>query len=953
MPPHAKRRSSAVVPELPSRLTLADSERALRNLQAISATLPDAIAASLPNLLADSPDPDAALNLFERLCQGAAPGLLKALERHPTLVHYALLIFGYSPYLGDTLIASPDLLEAMAKRAALERSLSREEYEESLNACLEQHGDDPAVLARFKRRAYIRILLRDVLGIATLAETAAEISALADAVIARAVSIAEEVLRSRLQDSPQELTSLVVLGLGKIGGNELNYSSDVDLLFLYDERAKVAGELSTREYFIRLAQQVTELLSQPTAEGPVFRIDLRLRPQGREGEPAVGVRAALRYYSQTAHDWELQAMIKARHIAGDESLARQFIRGVEPQVYKKELNFVAIETALAARRRMAQRRAGGLWARRPQPGVDVKVGRGGIRDIEFLAQCLQRVYGGSEPWLRSSGTLFALQKLHDKGHLSGSDFHQLSSAYEFLRKVEHRLQLRYGQQTHRLPGAAADRIFLYRAIGGEASDKGGAERVAAMVTERMAGVAEIYQRIIHQQQGQSATEFMLTPAGADQPFQQVLRRLAAEAQALHAVAAARGPSAYARKNLQRFLAAVLAEPEALRAVADRPAALERAIVLFETSEHLSDLLIRHPEEIQFLAELPQESGRLFAVEDSARTAVRGDDTLDSVRREFRRQSFRTGARDVLHPRSVFESLAETTAAAEEAIRAAVQIAEAPAQFAVLALGRLGSCEFDLASDADLLFVRHQRASALQATRAAERVVQALAAYTGEGTVFAVDPRLRPSGQEGELVVTPSQLEKYFSWEAQLWEALTYTKLRHIAGEARLGNSAVAVVRQAAGRFQSDFAFTAQLRDMRARLEQSDREPNLKTMVGGFYDIDFIIGTLLVRRGSPDSQADRGNTRRALDSLAARGLLTAEDHALLLGAAELFLTTEHMIRLVLGRPRKWLPAAERPRAAVERLTRAALAQPLSLAGLEHELRSSFTKVRAVFDKLLRK
>ena len=280
-------------------------------------------------------------------------------------------------------------------------------------------------------------MLRDVLGIATLAETTAEISALADVLIEAALH------QAQAEASPRRKLPFSILSLGKLGGNELNYSSDVDLLFLYDETSSDFETASAeRSGAIRLAQHVMELLTRLTREGPVFRIDLRLRPQGSEGEPAVGLHRALHYYANTAHDWELQAMIKARHTAGDEALSREFVRGVQPFVYREELNFAAIETALATRRKMGRRRAGGLWARRPPQGIDVKVGRGGIRDIEFLVQCLQRVYGGAEPWLRSRGTLFALQKLHDKGHLSGKDFHELSTAYEFLREVEHRLQLR-------------------------------------------------------------------------------------------------------------------------------------------------------------------------------------------------------------------------------------------------------------------------------------------------------------------------------------------------------------------------------------------------------------------------------------------------------------------------------------------------------------------------------
>ena len=258
------------------------------------------------------------------------------------------------------------------------------------------------------------------------------------------------------------------------------------------------ASITNREYFVRLSQQLTEILSRPTTEGSVFRIDLRLRPQGNEGELAISLANALRYYSDTAHDWERQALIKVRHSAGDLALARQFIRGVQPQVYSEKINFPALKTALVAREKIDRKRRKQIAAEGHE-SIDVKVDRGGIRDIEFLVQCLQRLYGGAEPWLRSGGTLFSLQKLHDKRHISGRDFHELTSAYSFLRHLEHRLQLREGQQIHRLPRSEPELQVLQRSMSGLAPGYNVSE-LASSVRERMAAVAQIYQRVIYQQQ---------------------------------------------------------------------------------------------------------------------------------------------------------------------------------------------------------------------------------------------------------------------------------------------------------------------------------------------------------------------------------------------------------------------------------------------------------------------
>jgi glutamate-ammonia-ligase adenylyltransferase len=323
-----------------------DAALAEQNLARIRARLPAAACDALPNLLADSTDPDSALNLLERLCAVAEEPVLKlfarSTPRDQALLHYVIELFAHSQFLGETLIQNPDLLHTLAREKNLDRSHGREDYREHFArfASRSLETDVSLLLARFKKREYVRIVLRDVLGIATLAEVTAEISALSDVLIEEALRTAAADLQKRY-GAPHSLDAqgravepaFTVLSLGKLGGNELNYSSDIDLLYLFgDGEPREPKETTNREYFIRLAQQVTETLGKVTAEGQVFRIDLRLRPQGREGEPAIALSNAQRYYSERAHDWELQALIKVRHSAGDVALAREFIRGVQPGV---------------------------------------------------------------------------------------------------------------------------------------------------------------------------------------------------------------------------------------------------------------------------------------------------------------------------------------------------------------------------------------------------------------------------------------------------------------------------------------------------------------------------------------------------------------------------------------------------------------------------------------------
>jgi len=606
--------------------------------------------------------------------------------------------------------------------------------------------------------------------------------------------------------------------------------------------------------------------------------------------------------------------------------------------------------------------------------IDVKIDNGGIRDIEFLVQCLQRVYGGTEPWLRSGGTLFSLQKLHDKRHISGKEFHDLTSAYEFLRHLEHRLQLRQGQQTHRLPSTDPELQVLQRcmAMQGVVEQPGG---LVENVRSRMATVSEIYQRVIYQQQNRRQSEIMdaefqlrstpeVTPA--DQSNQQLLERLAVDAPQIYETARLHQLSTYARKNFFRFLSSAFTSSERYGEVLRNPRAMGRALSLFENSEYLTDILVRHPEEIASLAEFDDAPSRVgsayFFDELLGGSHISGDpifahvasaasshnEKLSLLRRHYRHRVFSSGARDLYELRSVYESLPATTAIAEDAISAAYRIAGAPAGLAVMALGRLGSGEFDVLSDADVFFVCGESHDKVALTKAAEQMVHVLSAYTQDGMVFPVDARLRPRGAEGELLITPTQLEFYFEQEAQPWEALMYTKMRQVAGAPELARRANHATEALYARMRNMPEFLMAVREMRERLQAMEGgEPSFKNSVGAIYDIDFISEYLLIRNGITNKG---GSLRDRLWRCVAAGILPKAQAAELDHAAELFRTVEHMVRLTLGRARKWLPATEHARKATQLLTSQILNREFP-DGLEQELQQTCARVREIYDCML--
>jgi glutamine synthetase adenylyltransferase len=390
-------------------------------------------------------------------------------------------------------------------------------------------------------------------------------------------------------------------------------------------------------------------------------------------------------------------------------------------------------------------------------------------------------------------------------------------------------------------------------------------------------------------------------------------------------------SQHARRNLDRFLSSAGTTSERYGAVLRSPQAVERAVTIFEFSEYLTDILVRHPAEVSLLENIEDRSssgeGDLFA--DDAPEASANEDpvfaylaqkkvdraeAMSILRRHYRRRTFLSGALDLFRVRGVFDSLNDNTAAADAAIQAALAIATSEAGFSVMGLGRLGAREFDLLSDADVLFVCDVSCNKENVRRVAERLMEALTAYTRDGTVFPVDARLRPHGREGELIVTPAQMAAYFKDEAQPWEALTYLKLRYIAGDREVANRALREVQTGITEVARRPNFERHLQDVRARLERSEGAQNFKSGPGGTYDLDYLAGSLQARH----QLWLAGSLRARLQLLYGHGLLSADEHAQLAESAGFLRTVEHVVRLVTGRARKWLPVAEHPRRAEQKL-----------------------------------
>jgi glutamate-ammonia-ligase adenylyltransferase len=869
-----------------------------------------------------------------------------------------------------------DVLEALPSGSPPRALPTREDLEEELARFHLRHSslDLAVVLRRFKHREVARLALSDFLHLADLAAITRALSLLADVILDRAVRAARGALearhgrptarddRGRVEDA-----GFVVLGLGKLGGEELNYSSDIDIVYLYgrdgETTGAAAGGMPNRLFFARLAAEVTRLIGGSGPGGEVFRVDLNLRPGGRDGDLAMPLGAAVAYYRSWAESWERQALIKARPVAGDLDLGRRFVDAVTPLVFPERPDpSLAVDIGAMKDRIDDALRLEGHGER------DVKLGRGGIRELEFAVQALQLQRAGADPWLRQGNTLLALHRLSTRGLVGLAEYAALQDAYTFLRHVEHRLQLVGNRQTALLPAAPeawrplARLLFLpspvredetdlfasalerhrivvrafydsvigaaaQRALQGEAPDllldRLDDEAIRARLEAAGFSDAGSLLRPVH------ALRRVLEPARLPADVLQGLRRAGpALLRAAH-----EGPSPRrALQHLEALFAQLAGDPEALRRFLlhrERPAATVR---LMSRSDLLAGLLLRQPDMLGILedrAHLVRAMAPGDLRHDLLHAARSDEDGAAALRR--RQQAFLTiiVLRDLNRQAGLRETLLALSDLADAAVAACLDLAcltvdreaaEAARGLSVLGLGRLGYRELDYGSDLDLLFVHaasgtdpaRERAAA---SRACESVVRFLSTLSRDGQMYRVDLRLRPSGSKGEMVHSPEGLLAYFRESADVWEMQSFLKARAVAGRLDLGDAARtaaerAILDRSGALSPGDLAFA--VRDMRRRLAEAWKGPpesrRPKHGPGGLSDVDFAIEFLQLRHGvvSPDEK----DTPRLLGTLRDRGHLDPAAYAALYEGERFLRRLDHEVRLLHGRALEALPADPR-------------------------------------------
>ena len=923
--------------------------RAMREIGELSRSLPPAALNRFDLLLATSAAPEEGLRYFARLRE-QHPSFFQRLTLSTAGLIYLIAVFTHSHFLSEEILEHPGWAEQLLEAADLHQVLTAEAMREILESELPPGPPSTLELARFRRRQMLRVLIRDVLGFGTLPEITGELTALADTIVEAAYERIQRQMIAQFgvpRTASGEEARFAVIALGKMGGNELNYSSDIDLMFLYSANGETDGaeRITNKEFFKLAANQLTELLSTYTAEGMCYRVDLRLRPDGSLGEVCISLEGAEQYYAQRARDWELQMMIKARVAAGDRVTGRALLDFVEPRTYSTTLDFSAIEALSGTRERLNEKLAARQRLKKStsETAIDVKLERGGIRDIEFLVQCLQRLHGGAEPWVRHGGTMLALARLQDKGFLSGAEYGRLASAYQFLRHLEHRLQFADDRQTHILPADEETLDLLGRRMPGG----GSAAWLLQQTKSHFEQVIEIYERVVHWRGRTGAVEPLPAP-GPGHPPGNVVRALEQRAPRL-SDALARADLRRGYKPFEHFLERLTADPALLEELDADPKLASLTLDLFEHSQYFGEELIRTPE-------LLEELGRAAEPGSAAPPS-----SMVELRRWYRREMIRIQAASIGVPEPIFDTLARTSGLADAVIPRAYEIAIAETRAArppadpryepsnqmwIIALGRLGVHEFDLASDADLVFVlADSDAAELHFwTRVAERFVDLITAYTGEGVLFAVDARLRPNGGDGPLVLTENSFKDYFERTAEAWEGITYMKSRAVAGDAQRADLFLHQLQELdwrrygqGGRSRTD------LRQMRMKIEKEQGAAHpFKAGRGGYYDIDFILMYLRLKNAGVFFKVL--NTPARIEVLENLGQLNRADAKFLYEAATFYRALDHGVRVLTGHAEAKLPSAEAHVEALGALLRRWTPIPLTAV---NDIRS---RTRAAFERI---
>ncbi|HEY1170795.1 MAG TPA: bifunctional [glutamate--ammonia ligase]-adenylyl-L-tyrosine phosphorylase/[glutamate--ammonia-ligase] adenylyltransferase [Verrucomicrobiae bacterium] len=927
-------------------------------------------------LLLECADPPRARRYWEALLASPAGTTLRRMSVEQCRIIISL--FSASEHLGSLLVAHPEWMLHALKADLLKNPRQPEGLRRDVSSWLDdalrhkQYDHAFQQLRLFKQRESIRIAARDLSRLGSTMEIVRELSDLADICLEVVQRLVQQQLTARLgnpwhqnSNGSWEPTEFCILGLGKLGGQELNYSSDVDLIFLYAEegflfparprKSETGKGISNHQFFTRLAKEFITHVSQLADEGALYRVDVRLRPEGDAGPLVRSLQSYENYYAQWGQIWERMMLLKARPVAGSAALGAEFLEMIQPFRYPRSLNLRILNEVAATKDRIETEvvRSGEL-------DRNVKLGRGGIREIEFIVQTHQVLQGGRNPFLHGAQTIPALKNLVRYRLIPPQEAEQLTAAYCFLRDVEHRLQMENNLQTHTIPAGRKPRERLAALMGFEKLQefedalvthttnvrlifehtlRSESETAPAAIPDDLESNPAVWKRILEARSFrdvdhalQLLTMFVHGPGYVHVSPRTVELALGLVPHLLrycplkpgHASPFPPPPEGKTLSDPDRVLARLDSFIQAYGARmmlyetwTHNPSLFELLLLLFDRSEFLAEVAIRTPDLVEDL----QLSGRLRRSKTADETlndlryGLNDPDQLLWMRRYHQAEQMRLGLRDILGLVDFEHNLTELSALADACLRYALEAVQMRNRleqppFTIIALGKLGGSEINYGSDLDIIFIANDKPDDLpRLQKYAVELMELLSKHTDYGIVFQTDARLRPDGEKGLLVNTLEAYDEYFRQRAQLWEIQSFTRTRIIAGDSTVGEAFQRTASAWTDFSQAAPPVAAYARDwrqqivrMRARIEK-ERTPTdsehlaIKTGAGGLMDAEFLAQIFVLENGWQEP-----NTLKAL--------LRAQSEEKLPGdKASALITHYRRLRRIEGILRRWSFAGE--------------------------------------------
>jgi [glutamine synthetase] adenylyltransferase / [glutamine synthetase]-adenylyl-L-tyrosine phosphorylase len=922
--------------------------------------------------------------------------------------------FGNSPYLSQLIQKWPEFLDDPTPENPL--IPSKEQLATTILTTAFSRKEADCVLRLAKQRAYLGMGMLDLTQEASLEETIRGLSALADACLEAAYRWLDRWLTERhgrpmvlLPDQPPRLARFTILGMGKLGARELNFSSDVDLIYLYDEdegKTDGARSIAIKDYYCRLGRELIKFLGQATAEGWAFRVDLRLRPEGESGDLALSTRSAELYYESWGQTWERSAMIKARAVAGDLELGEQFLNTVRPFVFRRFLDFAALDAIREMKRKIDKKIANAKDSRR-----NVKLGYGGIREIEFFVQCQQLIHGGKNPHLRHRETLVIMQRLVKYGLLQQDIATFLTEAYIFLRTIEHRLQIEWERQTHSLPEDPEQ----FEKVAKRAGYSSG-EQLRERLTHFTDGVQKHYGNLFFEGERSAVGEpdsqlsallecsleddsalVLLQEAGFNNP-EQTKKLLNTLREGPRGMALTEHDRLWYDKITHPLLSEILNAPDQdlalqhseeflsrlghrvsyLAMMVESPAILKLLVRLFGTSPLLSRFLIQHPElmdRLAFVDFFTKTINKGELARSLMESMAESDDPEERFNRlrEFKNtESLRLGVGDLSGSVELQEVMSSLSNLADVVLQQVLNDAleeltqrhgaTKSQEFAIIAMGKLGGGELNYSSDLDLIFIHGGEGGELMTdgdrsisttqffTRLGQKIITGITVMTQSGKLYELDMRLRPSGQSGPLVTSLDSFTRYHKDDSWVWEHQALTRARAVAGNPVLIEKLNSTIKGILCKKREIEPLKAEVVKMREKMYKEKKPPqdwiDIKQSRGGIVDVEFLVQFLILAHAAEQPKILQKNASKAIHTFRTAGLLVAEDCTILEDAYYFYRLVENRLRLLHDRSENRIG----PDARVQR-------QLHRLCGLEKDeniiaaLQLRFDAVYPIFNKIL--